>query len=358
VDFRERVGGGLKALGVATVRKSPGVFLLNAVRWRCDRQLRRFEAVAVAPDGSRSSDSYDVRTPSCANRLSLSVPRRAARGAMARVRVHDRWTNGGIKPRLCITPPRGVRKCRALTFPRAVDLAGREFRPRKRGVWRVELKLEGHRTRAAIAVGGARHVFPGSLPKLLATGDSSVQGIDSYLGDRLAKTMDVRREPHHGTAISKGPEWLTRAVAQVKRYRQRTTVISLGGEGHRMRMPDGSTRVCCDEPWAEEYRRRVRVMMKTYRRGGKARVVWLAVPTPRHAQFAAITAVINPNILRAAEGLSGVKVLRLDQIFTPFGYREYMPYRGQNVRVRNTDGVHLTATGTAIAAEAIHKALR
>jgi len=361
VDFRERVGDRVKALGVATatVESPPTAFLLGAVRWRCDRLVRRFEAVAITPDGSRSGDIYDIRTPSCAKRLKLSVPRRVARGSLVRVRVHDRWTNGGIKPRLCITPPRGVRSCRVLEFPRAVDLAGRDFRPRKRGLWRVELKLEGHRVRAAVAVGGGHAESRSSLPTLLTTGDSGMQGIDSYLADRLAKTRNVRTELHHGTSISKSSEWQTRAVAQVKRYHQRTTVVSLGGvEGYPMQTPDGATRECCDELWAEEYSRRVRVMMKTYRRGGKARVLWLTSPTPRDPELAAQVTVVNGALLRAAEGQPGVKMVRLDAIFTPNGYREYMPYRGQNVRVRNTDGGHLTATGTAIAAEAIEKALR
>jgi len=361
VNFRERTGTRSKVLGVATVTattKPPTAVLLEAVKWRCDRVVRRFEATATAPDGSSSQDSYDVRTPSCANRLKLSVPRRVARGARVRVSVQDGWKNGGVKPRLCIIPPRGRRSCRVLAFPRAVDVAGRHFRASKRGLWRVELRLSGHRVRAAVAVGGAHYRPPAPLPTLLATGDSTMQGLDSALADRLADRANVRSDLHAGTGVSRGVEWLTRAAAQTKKYRQRTTVISVGDWAQTMQTPDGATRECCDELWAEEYRRRARVMMTTYIRGGKARVFWMAIPIARHPELAAVSRVVNAAVLRAAEGLSGVRIVRLDSIFTPNGYREYMPYRGRTVRVRQSDGAHLTAVGLAIAAEAVDKAMR
>lgn len=357
VEFNERVGARLKLLGVATVTKPPLTGLLNAAKWRCDRLVRRFEAIATAPDGTRSQEGYDVRTPSCRDRLSLTVPRRAARGALVRIRAKDRWTNGGIKPRLCITPPRRGKSCRALSFPRTVDLAGRSFRPRKRGVWRVDLSLNGHHFRAKVAVGGAHAGSTESLPTVLATGDSQIQGIDSFLADRLADKASVRSKVYQGTGVSRAQEWLTRATSQTKSYRPRATVILVGDAGFAMQTPDGATRECCDALWAAEYERRVRTMMKTYIRGGKGRVVWVTSPTPKNGEVAAITSIINAAVLRAAEGRARTKVVRLDSIFTPSGFRETMSYRGQNVRVRQSDGVHLTTAGAAIAAEAIDKAL-
>ena len=48
----------------------------------------------------------------------------------------------------------------------------------------------------------------------------------------------------------------------------------------------------------------------------------------------------------------------MDLLFTPAGYREFMPYRGRDVRVREGDGIHLNVAGTAIAARAVAQALR
>jgi len=360
VAFNERVGNRLKTLGVSIAKGTdpPVAVLLQAVRWRCDRVVRRFEATATARDGTRTQDTYDVRTPSCADRLTLSVPRRAARGALVRIRAKDRWLNGGIKPRLCITPPHGAKSCRALAFPRAIELAGQAFRPRKRGEWRIDLSLNGHHVRAKLAVGGGHADSSKALPTVLATGDSQIQGIDSFLADRLADTASVRSKVYGGTGLSRAQEWLTRATLQVKSYRPRATVILVGDAGFAMPGADGATHECCDALWAAEYERRVRTMMKTYIRHGKGRVVWATSPTPKNAEVAAITSVINAAVLRAAEGRAGAKVVRLDALFTPSGFRETMPYRGQTVRVRQSDGVHLTTAGAAIAAEAIEKALR
>ena len=54
------------------------------------------------PDGTIAFGSCSVRTPSCARRFELDVPRRVKPGAKARVRVLDRWGIGGISPELCI----------------------------------------------------------------------------------------------------------------------------------------------------------------------------------------------------------------------------------------------------------------
>lgn len=358
VTFSERVGRRLETLGITTVQKPPVAVLLGATRWRCDRVVRRFEATAIGPDGARTHATYDVRTPSCANRFRLSVPRRVALGATARIRITDKWKTGATKPRLCITPPDAPRACRVLAFARAVDIAGRPLHATKRGAWRVELRGRGHRERATVAVGGARSVSPAPLTRLVATGDSMIQGIDSFLGDRLAGTATVRSDVEAGTGVSRDLDWLTRATAQTKKVRQRTTVILMGDAGYPMRTADGTTHECCDALWAAEYARRARVMMKTYIRHGRGHVLWLTMPTPRSLQLAVVTAFQNAAILRAAEGLKGARILRLDSIFTPTGFREYMRHRGQVVRVRQSDGFHLTATGASIAAAAVEKSLR
>ena len=48
----------------------------------------------------------------------------------------------------------------------------------------------------------------------------------------------------------------------------------------------------------------------------------------------------------------------MDQFFTPAGFRETMPYRGQIVDVREADGIHLNITGQVIAARIVAGALR
>jgi hypothetical protein len=71
-----------------------------------------------------------------------------------------------------------------------------------------------------------------------------------------------------------------------------------------------------------------------------------------------IFAAANAGILRAAEGLPDVHVVRLDLVFTPNGYRDVIRYRGRTVRVREPDGIHLNVAGAEIAAREVVAALR
>ncbi len=83
------------------------------------------------------------------------------------------------------------------------------------------------------------------------------------------------------------------------------------------------------------------------------------MPQVRFVERHALQLLVNAAIRRAAQGLRGVQVVRLDQVFTPGGqYRDVMRYRGRTVRVREADGIHLTVAGTQIAADKILGALR
>jgi hypothetical protein len=194
---------------------------------------------------------------------------------------------------------------------------------------------------------------------VLATGDSTMQGVDSFLSADLGETARVRSDVRPGFGVSKTNAWARFARTQVKQLHPSTAVVSIGGtEGATMRTPDGGSVVCCDEPWVAEYSRRVRAMMQTYARRGRGRVLWLTQPAPSTAAHTLVTTAVNAGILRAAAGLKNVTVLRMDTLFTPNGYSETIRYRGRTVHVRQGDGIHLNVAGTAIAATAIAKVLR
>jgi hypothetical protein len=357
VAFYECVRGRPQQLGSRRVDPDPDTnpptTLKDAATWSCDRLVRRFVAMARLPDGSLASGAYSVRTVSCAQRFELSVPGRIDPGAKARIRVLDRWALGGIRPQLCITPPRGERACRKLVFPRAVSVAAHRMRASTRGRWRVELRVRGHRVRTFVAVGGGTRASDVTPPTVLATGDSTMQGIDSFLTDELGEAATVRSDVQPGSQISRDDYWIRHAESQTKRLRQRVTVISVGAatDALPLQTPAGAMVDCCDEPWVLAYSRRVRAMMRTYLRGGRGRVFWLTPPLPRYPPRAKITNAINEAILHAAEGLAGVTIARVDLIFSPDGYRDVMRYRGRDVRVRESDGVHLNIPGTAIVAK-------
>ncbi|MEA2218662.1 MAG: uncharacterized protein QOJ35_1288 [Solirubrobacteraceae bacterium] len=356
VEFFECVDRALRPLGTIADAPDAGVTLPDATTWDCARPTRHFVARATRPDGSIVAGSYSVRTGSCAARFELRVPRRVAPGAVGRARIVDRWGIGGVAPRLCISPPRGDRVCQRVRLARAVTIATRRFRARVRGVWRVELRIGAHRVRRSVAVGGDAPA-PRAPLRLLATGDSTMQGVDNFLADELAAVATVRSDIRVGTGISKS-DWQAIAAAQV-RDRPDVTVMSLGvNEGFPLPAPGGGTVDCCEEPWVAAYADRVRAVIRTYLRRGRARVIWCTIALPRTGPRTPITTAVNSAIVRAGAGLAGVTVLRMDLVFSPYGYQDVIRYRGRNVRVRAADGIHLSVSGTAIEARIIAGVVR
>jgi lysophospholipase L1-like esterase len=360
VGFFEVVDGAQELLGVQDIGPTGRVRLVEATTWSCDRVVRSFAAVARAPDASVSHGTFTVRTPSCKHRFDLSAPHRAAVGSKPRVRVTDRWGIGAIKPRLCIDPPQAKRTCRVLAFGKAVTIASRRFKADTKGRWRVELRVAGSKIRTSVAVGKGVSAGPKPPPTLLATGDSTMQGIDSFLEDRLSGDATVRSDVLAGTGLSQTPRfWIDRAAHQAAHLKPRTTVISIGANDFfDMKTPDGTTALCCGKEWIAEYTRRVRTMMRSYIRGGKGRVLWLTLPLPRDFARTLISATINYAIRQAAAGLKGAYVVGIDDLFTPHGFTDVIRWRGQDVEVREPDGIHLNVAGTSIAAEFIQAALK
>ncbi len=356
VVFYERVGDRRVRLGVRTSAPDTATTFKDAVTWRCGRLFRRFEATSTLPDGTKAIGAYSIRTPSCATRFALGVPRRLARGARGAIRVADRWGNGGVSPELCISSPGATRDCATLRLRRAVTVATRAFRATTRGRWRVELRIRGHRIRRSVAVGEGTSSIP--PPTILATGDSILQGIDSFLADELGDSATVVSDIRPGTGISKpGGPWATLPATHVKRLHPSATVIAIGAvDGFPLPASGGATVECCGSGWIAAYTRRVREIMLTYRREGRGRVIWLTLPIPEGPRD--VADAVNVSILAASAGLPRVTILRMDELFTPDGFREVMPYRGRDVRVRAADGIHLNVAGTAIAAKIVAAELR
>ena len=372
VDFFERIGDRLVPLGAITAAASASATkLVAATVWSCERSERRFVATAVLPDGTQTLGAYSVRTPSCTTRFELSAPRAVQRGARATIRVVDTWGIGGIKPALCVTSPSERRACRPLPLPRAVTVAKRGLRPRHDGTWLVELRVGDRRVASTtVRVGKASRPTAKAVPTVLATGDSMMQGIDSFLADELGDTASVRSDvrpgsslsrpaPQAGTGASK-TEWERISSEQEAMVRPSAAVLSIGaGEGFPMTNPAGAKVTCCSDSWRTEYARRARIVMATYARARRTgRLLWLTIPLPRDEPRTSITRAVNDVLVETVPTVPGARLVRMDQVFSPDGYRDVIRYRGREVDVRDPDGVHLNVAGTAIAAKIVAEVLR
>lgn len=360
VTYYECVG--TRARQLQTVTAAPDAVdtpAFHATTWRCGRLTRTFAGTATVPGRGDVLGITDVHTPPCNHRFDIRLPTRVRTGARVRLRIADRWKIGGVRTRLCLTPPGRRTTCRRVTFRANLD-ATRLLRADRRGIWRVELVAGSSRLRRTLAVGTPPAAPAAPRPVVLATGDSTMQGIDAFLDEQLGDDVGVRADVRPGFAISHDDGWLPVARVQARRWRPSIAVVSIGGnEGFPLRGIDGASHACCDAGWVDAYARRARASMLAYLDGSPgSRVYWLTIVAPREERRVAVVTAVNSAIEAAAQGLSGVTVLHMDRFFTPSGYRETVRYGGRDVPVRLADGVHLNVNGTRIAAQLVVRAIR
>jgi lysophospholipase L1-like esterase len=347
VAITELAGQAAEPVASLTVT-APDTELPRAVAWRCDRRVRVF--VATAADGSTART--EARTPSCRKRLDLDAPARARPGRAVRVRLRDRWGLGDATVRLCVRPPGGPGTCDERRV--GADAARERVAMKRPGTWRVRARAPWGTVERDVRV--ARR---GGGLRLLVTGDSMIQPLDDFLRQRLrAEHVRVTSDPRISTGISKPSllDWPAHARSQARGIRPDVTVVFLGANDG---FPMGDA-PCCGEPWVHEYADRAGGMMESYARGGRGRVYWLALPAPRGGFFRQTFPAVNAALRRATTAeRADARLIRLDRFFTPGDrYRDTMRIGGRTVRVRQRDGVHLSAAGASAAAGVIIRTLR
>jgi hypothetical protein len=197
------------------------------------------------------------------------------------------------------------------------------------------------------------------LQTLLVTGDSLATPLDQQLARRLAPDgVEVIRDPHLATGISNSDivDWGELSTSQVDEHEPDATVVFIGAnEGYAIPGPGGAAVECCGPDYAAAYANRVRQVMDNFRRDGAAKVYWLTVMTPRDADAARISKLVNASIRVAAQPwASEVRVIDTVPIFTPDErYRDSMEVDGEDTIVRESDGIHLNDVGSEIAADAV-----
>jgi hypothetical protein len=312
--------------------------------WRCDQRTRTF----VARQAGSADAHAVVHTPSCAHRLVLVAPRRARAGALLRLRLRDRWHLGDLAASVCTEAPGARPRCRTR---KPGPLRYRALRP---GVHWLTVTTPWQRSRRTL-----RAANPGARLTVLATGDSMIQIIDSYLKQRIGSARTrVRSDARVATGISKPSllDWQVHAREQARHVRPDVTVMFIGAnDGFPIAGAD-----CCGPSWIARYAARARRMMRAYARGGRGRVYWLLLPAPRGGFFREIFPAVNAALRRAVRGLDDdVRLIDLARVFTPGGrYRDSMTIGGKTVRVRQRDGIHLNTRGASLAATLVIRALR
>ena len=315
--------------------------------WSCASSVRGFTATQGA-----NTATAQVRTPTCARRMTLAAPGRSAAPRGVAVRLRDRWRLGDFAVRFCVRPPGASKRCRSVQMPSGRQARVVRFRALRPGSYELTAEMPYQRLRRTL-----RARPPGGRLRILATGDSMIQIVDSFMRER-ARPATLRSDARVSTGISKPAllDWRKHAREQVAGIHPDVTVMFLGAnDGFPMAGVD-----CCGTPWIAEYARRVRDMMRTYARGGRGRVYWLLLPAARGGLFRETFPAVNAALRLAATGLEDdVRLIELDEVFTPGGrYRKSMRIDGKRVRVRQSDGVHLNTTGAELAARLVVRAIK
>jgi hypothetical protein len=200
-------------------------------------------------------------------------------------------------------------------------------------------------------------------PRVLMTGDSTIDSIATAAKQRLERKRHEAKIIHDGRpgeGISKSwrTNWVTYSRTQMRRYRPRATVVSIGAnEGFSMIDDSGREVACCRRAWIEAYARDVGRMMKTYTSRGR-RVYWLTLPAPDDERRRRIGLAVNYALRIAARRVDRARLLDMAAIFTPgYEYRRRMLIDGERVTVRERDGVHLNKNGARLAVRVIRHAL-
>jgi lysophospholipase L1-like esterase len=350
VTVGERIDGELHALArpplvnvPATADHGPVTYGIarDFTHWKCSRTVRRLVTVGRALDGSTEETAYTVRTPSCANRLTLTV-----RPGEARLR--DSWGLGGVEATVC-----RPHRCTRVALPAGTPAVSKRMRIRRGDT--VTARTSYQHLRQTVGV----HARGG--PTVLTTGDSMMQSLDTVLSSRLSARANVRSDVHPGAALSSGPtvDWLALARRQVRRYHPRATIVFLGtNDLFPITRPDGTEVKCCGPDWGAAYERRARRAMRTYVQHGAGTVLWLSLPAARDEDRAPAIAAVNAALVRAADTVPGAAVVPVDRVIAPGGvYRDQLVYRGRRRRVRARDGVHLSLAGARIVADLVIRRL-
>jgi hypothetical protein len=308
VDVRE----GSRPVAIVTLDAQGRGRVADAGTWNCRARHRTFTATSATLEATATTT-----TPSCTHRYAVTVrPRHPRSDRRVRVRARDRFQL--VRPRVCVD-----RHCH-------------------RGTLRTRLEAGRYRIHVADRTLRPLRVRPPKHVRLLATGDSTIQIVDSFLEQQLPRDR-VRSDAKISSGLSKPQffDWPQHARSQVASFHPDVTLLSIGvNDGY----PFGSV-ACCGKAWRRRYASVVVRMTRTYARTGQ--VFWCLQPAPRPANFRRVLAAVNAGLRIAARRDERVRLVDLSRRFTPgFHFRQYV----DGVSVRADDGIHFNVSGARMAA--------
>jgi hypothetical protein len=200
--------------------------------------------------------------------------------------------------------------------------------------------------------------------RLLVTGDSMTE----FLGPALINQAAVKGKVAGNTVTKYGTglvrpdffDWSLYAKQLLAEQNPEAIVVMMGGnDGQGFTLADHSVLVDGTPAWAQEYRRRVEVVMRIFADNGKRRVYWVPMPIPRNAKLAVDYHLMDVAVAEAAAVVPGVTDVNIVNRLSKNGqYADYLPgLNGQTILARTRDGIHLSQDGASLAASLVLSAM-
>jgi hypothetical protein len=200
---------------------------------------------------------------------------------------------------------------------------------------------------------------------VLVAGDSLAQPLGYDMGEFGQKTKHL--EAKVDTKISSGialpeyfnwPNRLNQLFAA--QPRPEVVILFLGANDFKVMTVDGKKVEQLTPAWRVEYARRAGEVMDLVGER-QARLYWIGMPVVRETWHNDVFRDINAAIAQEAAKRPWVTFIDTVPLFADANgkYATYRPNaRGEMVKVRQDDGIHLTDTGTAWVSERVYEIVR
>jgi uncharacterized protein len=197
---------------------------------------------------------------------------------------------------------------------------------------------------------------PVGRPRVIAlVGDSMMTvGISAVLLRETANRKDLQivKTFHSGTGLAR-PEvfnWMTQYPAMLQSAHPDIVLVAIGGNDGQGFVENGEVLKFGTDKWIEVYRQRINAFLDLLVAEG-ARVVWISLPPMKHEGYSQKIAEINRIAYTEVSGRPQVSWFNS----TPYigdaagNFREFLTSPdGKFVRIRATDGIHLSDKGAAL----------
>jgi hypothetical protein len=226
-----------------------------------------------------------------------------------------------------------------------------------------------HHARAELAADDARPIWPREVTaadplRLYVAGDSMAGQFGRPLAALAEATspIDARVDYHVSSGLSR-PEyfdWPQRLIDMVVETRSEAVVFLVGGNDAQDVKWEDRVLDVDSRAWLDLYRLRVAEAMEIATAGGR-RVYWVGQPIMKDDIYGERMARLNDVYEKEAAGHDGVTYVDSWALFADEdgGYAAYLTGDdGQRVRVRQSDGIHLTRAGADLLAARVLEVVR